>query len=249
MNGNGFKRLIDGLTGYWVYRSRYLPIGADLRIDVTVRAGHRNVHTIFDVGANRGQTYRTFRRDFPQAEIYSFEPVTESFEILSSSLRGDRKARAGQIAFGAKEGEKAIRLFDGATELNSLRDDLMNSASDAKSETVRIDTIDGYCSRHAINTIDLLKIDTEGYEIPVLEGACSQLEAGNIAFILCEVGFTRSNTRNTYFADLTEFLASRRYSFFGLYDISHYWADGVSFGNALFVHESVVTAGRVHSPG
>lgn len=92
MNGNGFKRLIDGLTGYWVYRSRYLPIGADLRIDVTVRAGHRNVHTIFDVGANRGQTYRTFRRDFPQAEIYSFEPVTESFEILSSSLRGDRKA-------------------------------------------------------------------------------------------------------------------------------------------------------------
>lgn len=133
--------------------------------------------------------------------------------------------------------------------MNSLRDDLMNSASDAKSETVRIDTIDGYCSRHAINTIDLLKIDTEGYEIPVLEGACSQLEAGNIAFILCEVGFTRSNTRNTYFADLTEFLASRRYSFFGLYDISHYWADGVSFGNALFVHESVVAAGRVHSPG
>jgi hypothetical protein len=45
---------------------------------------------IFDVGANVGQTAKTYRRLFPSAEIWSFEPVPASYESLSFSLSDQR---------------------------------------------------------------------------------------------------------------------------------------------------------------
>ena len=244
MSRTSFKHLVDKVTGYWIYKSGYLPIGADLRIDITRKAAYPNLNIIFDVGANHGQTYTKFRSDFPGAAIYSFEPVAESFTELRSKMRGDRNATPEQLAFGETVGEKTIRLFDRSTELNSLRDDLMNSAIDARLETVRVDSIDNYCASNSIPRIDLLKIDTEGYELPILRGAIRNLQAANIAFLLCEVGFTQDNSRNTNFSELTEFLAALHYSFFGLYDVSHYWNENITFANALFVHESVMKPRR-----
>lgn len=240
MNGKFFKQLVEKSTGYWIYKARMLPIGSDLKIDITGKARYSKVETVFDVGANHGQTYSRFRRDFPGAHIYSFEPVAEAFTRLSEVAGRDARATLENIAMGDVVSEKMIRLFDKSPELNSLHDDLMNTAADARIETVKIDTIDNYCERKSIGRIDLLKIDTEGYETQVLRGAIRKLEAGKIAFLLCEVGFTRSNTRNTSLSGLTEFLATLNYGFFGLYDVSHYWAEGISFGNALFVHDSVV---------
>jgi len=109
-----FKHLVDKVTGYWIYKSGYLPIGADLRIDITRKAAYPNLNIIFDVGANHGQTYTKFRSDFPGAAIYSFEPVAESFSELRSKMRGDCNATPEQLAFGETVGEKTIRLFVGS---------------------------------------------------------------------------------------------------------------------------------------
>lgn len=240
MKRHHIKTLVDKFTGYWIYKSRHLPIGADLKIDITRRLGYADVRTVFDVGANRGQSYAAFRRDYPDAFIYCFEPVAETFAVLSRITGEDGKAKAELLAFGDDVGQKQIRLFEKASDLNSLRDDLMNNMRGAREEIVRIDTIDNYCARSSITTIDLLKIDTEGYEIKVLSGATKSLETASIVFLLCEVGFVSSNTRNTIFSEVAELLSEYHYRFVGLYDVSHYWKDGISFGNALFVHESIV---------
>jgi hypothetical protein len=105
-----------------------------------------------------------------------------------------------------------------------------------REETVQIDTIDLYCSRNEIRKIDLLKIDTEGFEIEVLKGAHEMLSQGKVSLIYCEVGFLKQNSRNTYFANLTEYLANYGYYFFGLYQFdSHDWVKGGYLGNALYV--------------
>jgi hypothetical protein len=101
--------------------------------------------------------------------------------------------------------------------------------------------LDNYCLNHNIDKIDLLKIDTEGYELNVLDGATKMLSSANISLIFCEIGFLRANNRNTYFADLTEWLAMRDYHFFGLYQlVSNGWK--IEFGNALFAHKSILTS-------
>jgi len=234
------KTLVDRTTGYWIYKTRHLPIGTDLRLDVTKRLRCGKIRTLFDVGANFGQSYKTFRQYFPDARIYCFEPVTETFSILQRTVVSDSAARAEQLAFGATPGTQNIRLFRNAPGWNSLREDLMSHEQGAREEVVRVDTIDNYCLRNGILNIDLLKIDTEGFEIPVIQGAHEMLTKGRVSLILAEVGFDSRNRRNSPFSELVEQLLSVDYRFFGVYDVTHDHAFRVAFGNALFAREGVL---------
>jgi hypothetical protein len=91
-----------------------------------------------------------------------------------------------------------------------------------------------------VDQIDLLKIDTEGYELPVLRGATGMLQRNKISFVYCECGFTSANHRNTKLDDLCRYLEEKGYMFYGLYQVSdHEWHKGMNFGNALFVHTSI----------
>jgi FkbM family methyltransferase len=51
---------------------------------------------------------------------------------------------------------------------------------------VSVRTIDDFCAEQAIAEIDLLKIDTEGYDLQVLEGARSLLTRGRVRFVYSE---------------------------------------------------------------
>ena len=114
----------------------------------------------------------------------------------------------------------------------------MSHDQDSVEEKVNVLRMDDYCSEKKIQHIDFLKIDTEGFEINVLKGASEMLTQAKIAFILCEVGFLRGNVRNTYFADICEYLSAYGYYFQGLYQVSgHSWDPQNIFGNALFVHK------------
>jgi Methyltransferase FkbM domain len=126
------------------------------------------------------------------------------------------------------------------TVLNSLRDDSMNNNANASEELVTIDTIDNYCGKKNISKIDLLKIDTEGFELNVLKGAKGMMLQKKISFIYCETGFQKQNSRNTFFPELTEYLAGYNYYFFGLYQVDyHDWKRGNGLGNALYIHKTV----------
>lgn len=238
---NIVKKIINKTTGYWLHKQSNLPVGADLFVDINHKINYPSLNVLFDVGANVGQTRRYFRFHLPDARIYSFEPVQATFQQLKNSVAGDANCVLENMALGDEAGEKTIRLFDGdMTVLNSLRDDVMNNAANAREEIITIDTLDHYCSVKHIKKIDLLKIDTEGFEINVLKGAAQMLKDGHISFVYCETGFQKANQRNTYFPLLTEYLAEREYYFFGLYNTDyHDWKRGNHLANALYVHRSV----------
>lgn len=219
-----------------------LPVGTNMYVDIHKRINYGPLHTIFDVGANIGQTWKEFRYNEPASKIFCFEPVAETFQELKNATKNDKNCIIENCAFGSETGEKMIHLFEPNSPLNSLRDDIMNSAKNARKEVVNIDTLDNYCATHSIQKIDLLKIDTEGYELNVLEGSKSMLDSNNISFIYCEVGFLKRSIRHTNFSDLTEWLADHNYYFFGLYQlVSNGWKDGDYFGNALYVHKNIFT--------
>lgn len=235
---NILKKIFTAFTGYWIHKVSSLPVGADIFIDIHTRIGYGSIQTMFDVGANIGQTWEWFRRSEPAAKIYCFEPVNGPFIELKETAGKDKNVVFENIAFGEAVGEKIIRLYGHNSSLNSLNDAVMNQDFDSVEEKIKIDTLDTYCLRHGIEKIDFLKIDTEGYEMNVLKGAEKLLNEKRVSFIYCEIGFLKQNKRNTYFADLTEWLAERDYHFNGLYQLV---SNGFSteFGNALFVHKSV----------
>ena len=232
------KKIFQSVTGYWLHKEATLPIGTDLFFDLTRRIQQASLTTVFDVGANEGQTFSWIRHHQPGAKIYCFEPVRSVYNILQKKTGLAGNCVVEHMALGEEAGQKKIRLFDDHSVLNSLREDLMNQNQQAREETITIDTLDHYCAKNNISKIDLLKIDTEGYELQVLDGAAEMLANGAVSFIYCEVGFLRVNNRNTNFSDLCEYLAKRNYFFYGLYQVSDdNWAKGFSFGNALFVHK------------
>ena len=69
-----------------------------------------DIHTVLDIGANIGQSARIYGRIFPNALIYSFEPLPKVYESLEKwAQRQSGKARALNVALGDHTGPIEIK--------------------------------------------------------------------------------------------------------------------------------------------
>lgn len=236
---NKIKALLEKLTGYWFYKSADLPAGVSLKHDLN-RFDQKALNIFFDVGANTGQTAKAFDDDFSPARIYCFEPVNETFEKLKNNCRHLQNVIPENFAFGESQGQKQISLFADWDGGNSLNEESMCQDKNAATQTVVINTVDNYCAEKAIKHIDLLKIDTEGYELNVLQGATGMLKEKKISFILCEAGYLKKNMRNTQLSALCEHLATFGYFIFAIYNGgTEDWDKGMCYSNVLFVNAAL----------
>jgi hypothetical protein len=76
------------------------------------------------------------------------------------------------------------------------------------SERVRIITLDSYCGEHQIEHIDLLKLDVEGHELDVLNGATHMFSKAAISMVQFEFGGCNIDTR-TFLKDFFYFFSER----------------------------------------
>ena len=180
-----------------------------------------------------------FAAAFPDAVIHSFEPVSVTFDLLVRNLRGRPKAYCHRLALGKAPGEAQIYLTQHSTTSSLIRPD------DARgSEIVQVGTVDEFASTHGLDRIDLLKIDTEGFDLDVLEGAAGMLSRGQIKFTLVEVGFHRGDRRHVLFDDVRDFLVARGFAVFGIYDQQPEWSgeNRLRYANVCFRHATVFSA-------
>ena len=85
-------------------------------------------------------------------------------------------------------------------------------------DTIKLDTIDNFCSANGTHSIDLLKIDVEGHEMPVLTGAKRMLGEGRVSIIKIETAIDPDLAYHTQLFDLCDFLQAFGYRLFGFYD-------------------------------
>jgi FkbM family methyltransferase len=195
--------------------------------------------TFFDVGANIGQTAIRFKKGFPEAQIYSFEPSKATFVKLEQNTTSLSDVHCFQTALGDRNGG-AIMEIEAESVWNRIMDDQTNSS--VRTERVTMQTLDTFCQEQEVVKIDLLKTDCEGYDLQVLEGATTLFGERRIDAIYSEVNFERSARYGDFFA-IERFLGSRGFTVYGIYDYSYWGYDiaEVGFANALFVHKEVCT--------
>lgn len=235
---NTIKKLFIKVTSYHIHRLKHLPVGTDIFHDLN--RVFKKAETIFDVGANVGQTALSFSSRLNDSKIFSFEPVSMTFEKLNKNTHALNNVKCFNIALGSNNEEISIKIHnDSKSVLNSLKNEAMNI--DGKLEKIKVVTGDTFCKEKNIESIDLLKIDTEGYELEVLNGFKKMIEDGKIKAIYCEVGFSNQNKRNTNFGQLLEFADNNNFVFFGLYDVVNRHKIGrcENYANALFVNVDV----------
>ncbi len=184
--------------------------------------------TVFDVGANKGQYATLLNMVFKEkAQIYSFEPSKNTFKELNETICDFKNIEIFNFGFG-NESQK-IELYtnaqgSGLASLYKRRLDHFKINMD-KCEVIDIKTIDDFCIEKNINQIHFLKLDVEGHEFKVLEGAKRMLKSGSIDFIQFEFGGCNIDSR-TFFQDFF-YLLNDQYTIFrilknGLYPIHEY---------------------------
>ncbi len=190
-----------------------------------------NVRVIIDAGANVGQSVLKFRSAFPYADIYSFEPVHSVFTRLSANTAGLDRIHLFQLALGATAGTASIHLraHDTTHTLLAVDDALAE-------ETIVVETIDRICRSYHLPSIDLLKIDVEGFDLEVLKGAEGMLRSEAVRLILVECGFTPGDARHVLFDAIRDYLHPFGYRLFGIYDQQPEWSGEhrIRFANVCF---------------
>jgi FkbM family methyltransferase len=233
------KEAVERITGARIYRHT-LPHGADCFYDLAKRFERNDFRTVFDVGANVGQSALTYLREFPQAEIYCFEPVANTYQSLISATRRYPRIHTYNLGMGSESGDMIINVspYSEASSIGLKR-------PEDHAEPIRIETIAGFAKKHKIDRIDFLKVDTEGYDLDVLSGAAPLLREQRIHFVQSECEPTGRTQNFVDFASLAQFMAGHGYQVFAVYEQQPEW-DGrneLLYWNALFICESLVAQG------
>jgi FkbM family methyltransferase len=160
----------------------------------------------FDVGANVGQTIVEFRSFFPAAKIYSFEPG-RAYSELKRKFGLQENLVLENIAFGSKNETKTFHENDRWDMSSFLQLGKKGWGQIVKETEVSIKTIDSYCRENQIRKINLLKCDTQGFELEVLRGSSEMLE--HVQFVFLEVNFTEVYKGLPSFFDIFDYLTSR----------------------------------------
>lgn len=190
-----------------------------------------DVTTIVDVGANEGQTALAFARSFPDARVFALEPVPSTYSILTRRTSSAGNVRCFQVALGDREHETTIALA-----AKSGQNSLLNLAEPGpETLTLNVTTGERWAAIHEVTHIDVLKVDTEGYDLAVLAGFERFLLAGSVEAVLveCELARVRPEPHASFF-ELFDYLTARCFGFTTLYTDSVF-ARQFAWGNALFV--------------
>lgn len=139
----------------------------------------RQIDVVLDVGANTGQFGQSLRDMGYQGRIISFEPILSVFQQLSARAAHDPRWEARNCGLGDKAEKKTINVTSNSVFSSMVPQTAFTEAFDASAHVVRTEVVDvqtldslfkGIGSGHVF-----LKIDTQGYERAVLDGARDSL--------------------------------------------------------------------------
>lgn len=176
-------------------------------------AGHR-FGTIIDGGANAGQFARACAETWPQAQVYSFEPLPHVADTLRQNL-SDLKTRVhiAEVALGAREDTVTLHHTPYSLQSSVLRP-LDTTYTEIPVRQARLDDL---LREAPLAGPVLMKLDLQGYELEALRGATEVLEKTDA--VLLEVGFEVSYEGEPSFEILRRFLASHDFAFDRPFDV------------------------------
>ena len=174
----------------------------------------QKIDLVLDVGANEGQ-YGRFLRDHVRYDgvLVSYEPLTSVFQTLKDATKGDANWRAVNLALGSAPGSMRINVA-GNSQSSSLlpmldqhRDAAPTSAY-VGTEEITVSTLDLQAGELGLRGRNVyLKIDTQGFEKSVLDGAVDSLSS--IGTIELEMSFVPLYGGQLLFGEMKDCMRQR----------------------------------------
>ena len=192
---------------------------------------------IFDVGANVGQSIDYFRTIFSDSTIHSFEPNPDIFPQLQQHSQSLQKSFAWNFALGSKEEQLAFEVNSASVMSSFLPLSEFGGGEVTHKVMVNVRTLDQFCQEQDIEYIDVIKSDTQGFDLEVFKGSQKMIDEGKIGMIYFEITFSDMYKGLPSLTEIYEFLTQNNFHLIAFYDF-HYQKRIASWTDALFVHKS-----------
>jgi FkbM family methyltransferase len=179
-----------------------------------------HINKIFDVGANTGGYASSMRSAGYNDNIISFEPVKVAYDQLAEKAVHDKKWETKNIALGNNDGSSIINVSQNLVsssiaEMSSLHVDSAPDSLYVRKEEIKIHKLDTIFFDIAEKQDKImLKIDTQGFEKNVIDGAEKSLPL--ISGLQLEMSLVPLYNNELLFPELLRYLNDRGFSLYAL---------------------------------
>lgn len=205
---------------------------------------NRNVGIVFDVGGNTGEWTDLINKAIKPKKIYVFEPFPHHYEKLTEKYSLIESISIHDIAIGNENGEREFninsdpRYNHSLLSIDPLSDGWVN-VDHTSTKKVQCTTIDQFCIDHKISHISFLKIDTEGADFLVLQGAKRMLENAKIDIVYVEIFLKPLMKGQGSLTEIVSFMEAHGFFLFNFFD--QRFRDGrLVLTNAMFVRQDIM---------
>jgi FkbM family methyltransferase len=189
---------------------------------------------LFDVGANIGQTITEFRKRFIRPVIHGFEPSPSTYAKLRARMNGTPDVHLQNFALGANR-DRRVLLENSVSALTSLLPPGEASWGEIVNQTqVDVHTLDTYCKDNGITHIDVLKSDTQGFDLEVLKGGIGLLTEHRVHLVFVELNFFELYKGLARFEEVYFFMRDLGFVPVAFYN-QHTRDSGIEWADGMFV--------------
>lgn len=209
IEGKQFRVFKEFERGIWLYRN-----GLRNRAEFLFKSYCLNLvefisdDIVIDCGANSGDLYLKFCDMIQPNNYIAFEPNPTDFEVLKENLNSD--CRTCNQALGNVD-----TMLDFYVASKSGDSSIVEPSVYDEKITVQVTRLDTYMVENAISEVKLLKIEAEGFEPEILEGASGCLD--RILYIAVDGGFERGIDQKETFTNVTNYLTQNGFEMVGVY--------------------------------
>ena len=207
---------------------------------------------IFDVGANDGESIERFKKIFSKFKIYSFEPDENAYQRLKKKYHSKQNIEIYDFGISNKNGVQkfysyahdkisSLMQLDANSKLYKSRKIAKKSGDDfEKLKNIKLVKLDSFVKDKSISRINILKIDVQGYEPEVIEGAKDLIENNKIDIIEMEIILGFGYSKSISFYDIEKNLHKQEYKLAAInYDsniisYSNYQVDVIYVSKTIF---------------
>lgn len=225
----GLKRIISGKT-----QSNALD-----NFISTLKPEINEFRTVFDIGAYHGDFTSQVLSLNANLSVHVFEPFKESFQIIQNKFDNKSNVKINHAAVSEVSGHAQLNV-NSFKETNSLLEsgsvsgtiDLM--IQNQSTEPVVVVNLDEYCRENNIESVDLIKIDTQGNSYNVLKGLTTLLSNKRVKYLYVEAEFVEIYKNEKLFSEIELLMRGYGYSIVNLYNLNYINEKKLGWCDVLF---------------